>query len=82
MYTKQSWQGMINTLRPSTLAGLVYDLGWALDEGLISKAEWAFFVKMALNKLVTLVGVDAAREMVGFEAGLVPEPELTLKLVE
>lgn len=82
MHTKQSWEAMIHTLRPSTLAGLVYDLGWGMDEGVLRKSEWAFFAKMALHELVKHVGVDAAREMIGFEGGLVPEPEPGLKLVE
>ena len=67
MHTQASWAAMLQTLRPSTLAGLVHDLGWALEEKTVLKSEWAFLVKMSLNELISNVGVAEARKLIELE---------------
>ncbi len=66
-FTQQGFAAMLAALRPSTLAALAYDIGWAIEARELSPSEWAFLGKMATRALVDNQGVDKARELITAE---------------
>ena len=61
---------LVAHLRPSTLAGLIYDIGWAVEEEGLSKSQYLALVKVALDTLVQHGGVEEARELIRLEGEL------------
>lgn len=58
----------VECLKPSTLAGMVADLGWAIEDRTLSPSQYAWMVRVCLNELVKNQGVERAREMIAQEA--------------
>lgn len=66
-FTRQGFEAMLATLRPSTLAALVYDIGWAIESRELSPSEWSFLAQLAVRELAQNQGVDKARELIAAE---------------
>lgn len=73
MTMQATMAALLANLRPSTLAGVVYDLGWALEDGDLPKSQYAWACKMALDELVRNQGVDKARELIAAEGEALPQ---------